>query len=151
MPSTLAPYIDRYLDEIRPLLLQGKQSDALWITQYGEPLSYGGVSRRLKKVTHRLFGKALSPHMFRHALATSIAIDRPALYPGSVDQGLAGLERLSRRPAEATAGHLRTRSVKKTGSIDSPAPRYRRDHLTSSLWRNRDSLCPRAQDRTNQS
>jgi site-specific recombinase XerD len=78
VPARLTPYIDRYLTEIRPMLLQGKTSDALWITQYGEPMVPKAIYDRLVKVTLRLFGKAMSPHMFRHALATSIAIEDPA-------------------------------------------------------------------------
>jgi site-specific recombinase XerD len=78
VPAKLKSYMDRYLAEIRPLLLQGNASTALWITQYGKPMTAGAVYARLVKVTLRLFGKAMSPHMFRHALATSIAIEDPA-------------------------------------------------------------------------
>jgi site-specific recombinase XerD len=77
VPARLTPYVDRYLTEIRPMLLQGKTSDALWITQYGEPMVPKAIYDRLVKVTLRLFGRAMSPHMFRHALATSIAIEDP--------------------------------------------------------------------------
>jgi site-specific recombinase XerD len=78
IPKTLKPYIDRYLSDIRPQLMQGGTTDALWITQYSKPMSPGGVYRRLTKVTRRQFGRAIPPHMFRAALATSIAIEDPA-------------------------------------------------------------------------
>jgi len=67
-----------YLDRFRPILLQGKQTESLWINQYGNPITPDGLSRELPKVTERHLGVALRPHAFRHIVATSIAEVDPA-------------------------------------------------------------------------
>ena len=77
LPKALAVPMRVYLDVHRPVLLRGKQSAALWINQYGNPISKDGFSRELPKVTKRLFGIELRPHAFRHVAATSIAETDP--------------------------------------------------------------------------
>ena len=73
LPTNLVGPMRRYLDHHRPVLLRGKSSDALWISQYGDPITPDGLSRELPKVTERHLGVALRPHAFRHVAATSIA------------------------------------------------------------------------------
>lgn len=77
LPKVLVPHMQRYLEVHRPVLLQGKQSDALWINQYGNPIKPDGFSRELPKVTKRVLGLELRPHAFRHIVATSIAETDP--------------------------------------------------------------------------
>ncbi len=77
LPDGLACWFDRYLERHRPILLQGHSSDAVWITKQGRPMRPFSVHARITKVTKRLFGKPMSTHLFRHALATSIAIEDP--------------------------------------------------------------------------
>ena len=64
-------WINRYLDEVRPCHIFGKQTDALFITQYGKPLSASflsdQVTRYLKKAQLDREG---SCHLFRHSMAT---------------------------------------------------------------------------------
>lgn len=76
-PAELAPAMRRYLEHHRLELLDGRTSDHLWISQYGEPITADGLSRELPKVTMRHFGVALRPHAFRHIAATSIAETAP--------------------------------------------------------------------------
>lgn len=73
LPSLLVDPMSQYLKQHRVILLQGKRSSALWISQYGEPMTPDGLSRELPKVTERYLGLALRPHSFRHIAATSIA------------------------------------------------------------------------------
>ncbi len=73
LPSALVRPMDRYLAIHRPFLLQGKRSEALWISQYGDPIQPHGFSRELPKVTLRHLGLELRPHKFRDIAATSIA------------------------------------------------------------------------------
>ena len=75
--EALTDYLERYLRVHRHQLLQGTRSDALWITREGVPMSYQAFGLRITKVTERWFGSPLSPHLFRHAAATSMAIDDP--------------------------------------------------------------------------
>ncbi|WP_370634926.1 tyrosine-type recombinase/integrase [Roseivivax sp. GX 12232] len=57
----------------RSVLLSGKSSSGLWISQYGKPLTSDSFSRELPKVTERHLGVPIRPHAFRHVAATSIA------------------------------------------------------------------------------
>ena len=78
LPDDLRPHLDRYLTRHRPKLLQGNVSDALWISNRGcamPPLQ--SIAMRIPKVTQRLFGEPISPHLFRHCAATSIAVEDP--------------------------------------------------------------------------
>ena len=77
MPVLLVALFQEYLDVHRPILLRGKASQALWISQYGNPITKDGLSRELPKVTERLLGVAMRPHAFRHVAATSIAETDP--------------------------------------------------------------------------
>jgi site-specific recombinase XerD len=75
----LVPVLDRYLEYHRHLLLQGQDSDFLWISKLGRPIKPHHVSERITKVTNRLLGKRISPHLFRHCAATSISEISPEL------------------------------------------------------------------------
>lgn len=73
LPEALASPMRQYLRQHRPILLRGQTFDALWISQYGCPITEDGLSRELPKVTKRYLGVELRPHAFRHIAATSIA------------------------------------------------------------------------------
>lgn len=77
LPDVLTLLMHRYLEVHRPALLQGKQSSALWIGQYGDPITPDGLSREFPKATKRILGVALRPHAFRHIAATFIAESDP--------------------------------------------------------------------------
>lgn len=77
LPKVLVPHMQAYLAQHRPLLLGDKQGSALWINQYGDPITEDGLSRELPKITERLFGVALRPHGLRHIAATTIAEQDP--------------------------------------------------------------------------
>ncbi len=77
IPKALVNPIVTYLDRHRPILLGPKTSNALWINQYGDPITPDGLSRELPKVTKRLLGVELRTHKFRHIAATTIAETDP--------------------------------------------------------------------------
>lgn len=77
VPSALTPYIDHYLDVVRPELLGQSQSSRLWITQYGDPMKDKTIFNGITKITERAFGRPISPHLFRDCAATSVAMDDP--------------------------------------------------------------------------
>ena len=71
----LNPYIDLYLNEARVFLL-GKSktnSNALWISSNGQPMTARKVGSLITHITRETIGVAISPHLFRTADATTAA------------------------------------------------------------------------------
>ncbi|WPZ34045.1 site-specific integrase [Thalassobaculum sp. OXR-137] len=77
LPQDLPPYVDDYLNRVRPLLLNGRDSDKLWISWAGDDLSECGIHDKIEERTKARFGHAINPHLFRDCAATSIAIEDP--------------------------------------------------------------------------
>lgn len=75
--AELSACIDLYLECYRLLLLQGNSSDRLWISNQGRPMPQSSIAHRICKVTRRLFGQPISPHLFRHCAGTTIADELP--------------------------------------------------------------------------
>lgn len=85
MPDLLAPYMVRYLDDIRPKLLKVSASDALWISQRARPLSPGRMYDAIRGRVLQGFSRDMGLHDFRRAAATYIAMEFPekaGLIPG---------------------------------------------------------------------
>ena len=81
-PDDLAPYLEEYVSLYRTLLLRNakrKPEDAnrLWLSTWGKGLCENMVYRRIMKLTEERLGRAINPHAFRHAAATSIAFSDP--------------------------------------------------------------------------
>lgn len=77
LPAKLVPMMQAYLDHHRPVLANGKDTNALWLSQYGDPITEDGLSRELPKVTQKYLGVEMRPHAFRHVAATSVAETDP--------------------------------------------------------------------------
>lgn len=99
VPSALAPRLERYLDVHRRILLRGEciggatkggptpertakapvdpGLDALWVSEVGTQLVSEVMQRRIFDHTRQEFGRGISPHFFRDAAATSIAVENP--------------------------------------------------------------------------
>lgn len=73
LPAQLVEPMRSYLADYRPILLDGNDTNALWVTQYGEGITPDGLSRELPKVTARHLNVGMRPHAFRHVAATTIA------------------------------------------------------------------------------
>ena len=71
----LKPYIDLYLNEARPVLLDGSQigTNALWISSTGRPMTVKKVGSLITQITRETIGIGISPHLFRTADATTVA------------------------------------------------------------------------------
>ena len=85
MPEPLLPYLLRYLQEIRPVLVGESKHDGFWASYHGRPLSGGRLYGIVRARTIAKFGKAMSLHDFRRAAATFLAMDAPekiGLIPG---------------------------------------------------------------------
>ena len=83
-PAVLVPALERYLAVHRPVLAarpgrgQGQAGAALWLSAEGGPLSEVTLGFLVKARTRAAFGRAVNPHLFRDAAATSVAIEDPA-------------------------------------------------------------------------
>ena len=93
VPEVLRPSIIRYLDEVRPRLTGRKNHDALWVGQHGQPLSEGGLYAAVCRRTAEEYGLPISPHDFRRAAATFLAMEvarQSRAYPRRPPAHLAG-------------------------------------------------------------
>jgi integrase/recombinase XerD len=77
VPEDLCRWLSIYLEEYRPGLLCGRHSDHLWVHKTGHSYRPGSLSQRISKLTARILGVAISPHLFRDCAATTIATDDP--------------------------------------------------------------------------
>ncbi|MFO0998528.1 MAG: site-specific integrase [Alphaproteobacteria bacterium] len=77
LPRALTPYIERYLADHRPRLLQGADTVAMWISNQGKSMHIASIAKQIRALTKRLFGIVINPHTFRQATATSKAYADP--------------------------------------------------------------------------
>lgn len=85
VPEEILPYLLRYLHEVRPRLMGGRDHDGLWPSNKGCPLSGNQIYSIVRAQVFARFGKAMSLHDFRKAGATFIAMEAPdmiGLIPG---------------------------------------------------------------------
>jgi integrase len=77
LPEELTEPIRRHLDHWRPILLDGRRSDRLWVSTHKRPLDAKSVHEVVTVCTRRLLGVAMFPHLMRSALMTETAIRDP--------------------------------------------------------------------------
>lgn len=73
MHAKLQPHLLAYIEQHRPVLLDGKTASALWISERGNALNNDSFASGLALVTERAFGFPFRAHAFRAIAATSIA------------------------------------------------------------------------------
>lgn len=86
-PDLLVPYVNRYLDEIRPRLVGKNKIDSLWASSRGSPLSPSCLYESVRRRILAAFGRDMCLHDFRRAAATFIAMEVPekvGLIPGTL-------------------------------------------------------------------
>ncbi len=127
LPSALTPRLERYLDVHRPVLMRGEltrgradtpaahpEHDALWVSDVGTHLEAKSLAGRIVAHTKAAFGQSVSPHLFRDAAATSIAIDNPkhigdaSLVLGHADHSMTEKHYNHARSLEASRKHAAT-------------------------------------------
>ena len=93
LASILEASLDTYLQSIRPILLDTRQSDALWISVRKTPMTDQGVYVQMVQTTERIFGHPINPHLFRDCAMTTLATDDPAhIWAGSKVLGHSSLK-----------------------------------------------------------
>jgi integrase len=74
LPHKLTPWLDRYLAKVRPIFPGAAASRYLWLNQNGPVGGPGFVYLRIVRLTRRLFGKPINPHLLRDCAASSLAM-----------------------------------------------------------------------------
>ena len=77
VPDLLQPWLERYLEEVRPLFPNPDASTLLWLGKDGPPTNQRFVYQRITKLTERFFGTAINPHLLRDCAASSLASVSP--------------------------------------------------------------------------
>ena len=77
--SALTPYLDTYLDEIRPQFPGAADHEMLWPSRKGGPLTAWAIYQRVTMRTRRAFGMPVNLHTFRHCAVTAISRDDPKM------------------------------------------------------------------------
>jgi len=67
-------WLKAYLEQARPILLQGKETDALFVSQQGRPMTRQTIWHRIKHwaLQAGIPRELISPHKLRHAFATHL-------------------------------------------------------------------------------
>ncbi len=77
-PDELVLWLEKYLNVYRPLLAGSRyQGQALWVSYWFTAQDDTSVYGQIVSRTEDAFGVGLNPHLFRHCLATSLAINVP--------------------------------------------------------------------------
>jgi integrase/recombinase XerD len=80
LPVTLTPWIDLYVNVVRPRLTlrcHVPNASRFWLGLDGRPLSGHLIRKRIKACTKEAFGFAICPHAFRKIAATTFILERP--------------------------------------------------------------------------
>ncbi|MBM1174709.1 tyrosine-type recombinase/integrase [Microvirga arabica] len=73
LPEPLLPWFARYLSAVRPLFPQASESARVWLGKEGVMRDPHSIYHRITKLTRRLFGVAINPHLLRDCAASSLA------------------------------------------------------------------------------
>ncbi len=73
LPGPLLSWFGRYLSEVRPLFPHAAGSSRLWLGKEGVMCDARSVYQRITKLTRRLFGTPINPHLLRDCAASSLA------------------------------------------------------------------------------
>lgn len=82
-PSELYPYIERYLEEARPVLLDNPfarnsvDDGWLWVNRRGRRVRDEYATSRIPSLIEKRLGRRVSLHLFRDCAATDIALELP--------------------------------------------------------------------------
>jgi len=79
IPPLLHRHLHYYLEHVRPILLAGRESDRLWISQFHTGMITASVSDAIKTFTRKVYGQVINPHRFRHIAATTAVMAAPKM------------------------------------------------------------------------
>ncbi|MBQ0819610.1 tyrosine-type recombinase/integrase [Microvirga sp. HBU67558] len=73
LPEPLLPWFEHYLSAVRSLFPQAAESTRLWLSKEGVMRDSHAAYHRITKLTRRLFGTPINPHLLRDCAASSLA------------------------------------------------------------------------------
>ena len=82
-PAALADHLGVYIAFHRPVLAALKNrwvkpiGDALWVSSHGSPMTQMALYDQIRQRAEEGLGKAVNPHLFRDAAATTLAVEDP--------------------------------------------------------------------------
>lgn len=79
MPDDLVPWFEHYLTDVRPRFPGADATAQLWVSKDGPRLGNQFLYWRITKLTERLSGAPLNPHLLRDCAATTLALESPDL------------------------------------------------------------------------
>ena len=135
LSAKLTPYLDLWFDKVRPVLLSGRSSTAMWITTSGTDMSARRFYKWFCRVTKQELDVRINPHLTRKIVATGVAIAAPelvrmtaSLLDQSSDQSKAYNLADQLSASEAYLAMLEARRKEALENIPKPpVPRKRRD------------------------
>lgn len=138
--AELTPFIDRYLEHYRPILLGSAMSNHAWISWRGIPMSECSLYGRIVEHTTEAFGYAVSPHLFRDSAMTTLGEQKPE----HVWLGMSLLHHTDPRIAERHYNHaLASHAVQDFQE----AMKHQRRRMTQKRKRSRPGHEPQRPDR----
>jgi integrase/recombinase XerD len=73
VPAELVKWLERYLLEVRTAFPEAATTQQLWLNRDGV-VAPGFVYARITKLTYKLFGVRINPHLLRDCVASSLAL-----------------------------------------------------------------------------
>jgi site-specific recombinase XerC len=77
LPELLLPWFERYLSEVRSLFPHAAETPRLWLGKDGVMRNSHSIYHRITRLTRRLFGVPINPHLLRDCAASSLAAISP--------------------------------------------------------------------------
>jgi integrase len=74
VPEILGRHIDRHLTVFRAAMPGAADTDHVWLSRLGRPLSASSVYNAIATRTEKGLGKSINPHLFRDCLVTTVAL-----------------------------------------------------------------------------
>jgi integrase/recombinase XerD len=106
----LVRYLEHYLSAVRPVLLDGTLCNRLWISMQNGSMADSAVYYQINKVTKRLIGYQINPHLIRDCVMTELAERSPE----HVHAGAKLLGHRDLRTSEDHYNHASTLSAQRT-------------------------------------
>ncbi len=77
LSASLSASVDVFLERFRPVYSGAEKHNGLWPSTHGRPMAANTILQSVTRRTEAAFGYSVSPHRFRNAAATFLAVHDP--------------------------------------------------------------------------